>query len=127
MAVSLVGCATSTSPTGQPPATPIQAQAQTSPQAGHAAGSGAQGHPDSGAAKAASAGEFAPPPGFRARTYKGQRVYCRSEVLVGTRLARPVCYTQAEVEDIERRRRSLEDDISRSRRVCSTIEACAAQ
>lgn len=126
LALGLAGCAASPSQTSPPsPAQPVNAPAVEAP-AATTAPAAAQAADGSAASAKAADKPFMPPTGFKARKVSGNLMYCRSEVIVGTRLPKLVCYTQEQVEDIERRSRTLEDDVSRSRRVCSTIEACAS-
>lgn len=69
--------------------------------------------------------QFTPPNGYRAQVRDGQTVYCRKEKVLGTRFREEFCFTRLELEDLERRKRSMQNDVARSQRACSTGTACS--
>jgi hypothetical protein len=52
-------------------------------------------------------GEFKPPPGFRTRKLGSHILYCRKEVVLGTRFQSEKCYDQAGIRQLLRKQ--LED------------------
>ena len=68
--------------------------------------------------------EFRPPSGYKKKTRDGMQVYCRNEAPVGTRLPTEYCFTQADLERIEKNKRSMQLDHSTRTKMCSTGAAC---
>jgi hypothetical protein len=40
--------------------------------------------------------------GYKPAIYRGERVYCRNEILTGSNLASKVCLTAKQIEELER-------------------------
>jgi hypothetical protein len=94
------------------------AQAQTAPQKDSGAADGAS---ESAAAQANVAlrdaePEYKPPNGYRkAKTKKnGEATYCKKEQVIGTRFAKTYCYTQLQLEQLERQNAEVRRDVTRS-------------
>jgi hypothetical protein len=64
------------------------------------------------------------PSGYRRERRKGQEVYCRQITTLGSRFAQKTCFTRAQLEEIQRRRDSVMDDLEKGLRVCGTADAC---
>jgi len=58
------------------------------------------------------------PSGYRLVKRNGQELYCRSEVLLGSRFPEKMCFTKAQLEEIEKRTDSAMDDLEKGRKVC---------
>jgi hypothetical protein len=81
----------------------------------------ADGASDSAAAQANVAlrdaePEYKPPNGYRkAKTKKnGEATYCKKEQVIGTRFAKTYCYTQLQLEQLERQNAEVRRDVTRS-------------
>ncbi len=68
--------------------------------------------------------EFKPPKGYKQKTREGRTVYCRNETPVGTRFPTEYCFTQVDLERIEKSKRSMQQDVSMRQRMCTTGAAC---
>ena len=91
-----------------------------------AAATSAVAAPSAAAAVAAPvAEEFKPPSGYKKKTRDGMQVYCRNEAPVGTRLPTEYCFTQADLERIEKNKRSMQLDHSTRTKMCTTGSACS--
>lgn len=55
--------------------------------------------PASAAAADEAAKPFKPPAGYKARTVKGETMYCRKEAAIGSRFKETVCLTEAQLKD----------------------------
>jgi hypothetical protein len=75
-------------------------------------------------AEAAKAEEFKPPKDYKVKTRKGETVYCRSQTTVGTRFPTEYCFTQLDLERIEKNKRSMQQDVSMRTKMCTTGSAC---
>ena len=75
-------------------------------------------------AEAAKAEEFKPPKDYKVKTRKGETVYCRSQTTVGTRFPTEFCFTQLDLERIEKNKRSMQQDVSMRTKMCTTGSAC---
>ena len=64
------------------------------------------------------------PSGYRLERRKGQELYCRQITTLGSRFAQKTCFTRAQLEEIQRRRDAVMDDLEKGLRVCGTAEAC---
>ena len=67
---------------------------------------------------------FRPPSGYRKKTRGGETVYCRKETPVGTRFPTEYCFTQADLERIEKNQKSIQQDHSLRTKMCTTGAAC---
>jgi hypothetical protein len=76
------------------------------------------------AAAAKPAEEFKPPKDYKVKTREGQTVYCRSQTTVGTRFPTEFCFTQADLERIEKNKKSMQHDVSMRTKMCTTGAAC---
>lgn len=65
------------------------------------------------------------PNGYRAKVRDGETVYCRKEKVLGTRFPEEFCFNRLQLKEIERRKRSMQDDVARNQRTCSTGSACS--
>lgn len=54
-------------------------------------------------------------PGYRAKSRNGEAVYCRSETPTGSKLLNENCYTEVQLEEIERQAEEIKDGINRQR------------
>ena len=120
---SLPAIAAGTGP--EAPDAPAPAAAAAAPVAGPAAATSAVAAPAAAASVAAPvAEEFKPPAGYKKKTRDGMQVFCRNEAPVGTRLPTEYCFTQADLERIEKNKRSMQLDHSTRTKMCSTGAAC---
>ena len=76
-------------------------------------------------AEVAKAEEFKPPKDYKVKTREGQTVYCRSQTTVGTRFPTEFCFTQVDLERIEKNKRSMQQDVSMRTKMCTTGSACS--
>ncbi|MCU0768092.1 MAG: hypothetical protein MUD07_01440 [Burkholderiaceae bacterium] len=76
-------------------------------------------------APAAAAEEFKAPSGYQKKSRGGSTVYCRSQTRVGTRFPSEYCYTQADLQRIEKNKKSMQEDVSLRTRMCTTGTACS--
>ena len=101
------------------------APAAAAPVAGPAAATSAVAAPAAAAPVAAPvAEEFRPPSGYKKKTRDGRQVYCRNETPVGTRFPTEYCFTQEDLERIEKNKRSIQMDHSTRTKMCSTGAGC---
>lgn len=63
---------------------------------------------------------------FRKQTRDGQQLYCRKEVVLGSRLGTTVCYTEEQVLANARAERDAQNMMSQ-RSVCGSAGGCASQ
>jgi hypothetical protein len=75
--------------------------------------------------EAKEAEDDALPNGYRAKVRDGETVYCRKEKVLGTRFPEEFCFNRLQLKEIERRKRSMQDDVARNQRTCSTGSACS--
>jgi hypothetical protein len=68
---------------------------------------------------------FKVPAGYTPKMLNGELRYCRSVTTVGTRLPKQYCFTQEQLEDVEKRSRSIQEDLARSRKTCSSAGGCS--
>jgi len=78
------------------------------------------------AAAAATAEEpFKIPAGYKKKKRAGETVYCRSETPVGTRFPTEYCFTQNDLERIEKNKQSIQRDVQLRTKMCTTGSACS--
>lgn len=63
--------------------------------------------------------EFKIPPGFRKKQRGKHTVYCRKEVVMGTRFDTEKCYDEAGLKEYVRAQRENQADLDRARRICA--------
>lgn len=68
--------------------------------------------------------EWSPPNGYRVKVRDGETVYCRKQQVLGTRFPEEFCFTRAKLEDLEQRRRSIQNDVAQRQQMCTTGTAC---
>lgn len=73
---------------------------------------------------AAGGGEFEAPSGFTKEQRGTATVYCRDIVHVGTRFPTKHCFTQADIERIERRAKSVREDFTARSGMCTARVNC---
>jgi hypothetical protein len=54
-------------------------------------------------------------------------VYCRDIVHVGSRFPTEHCFTQADIERIEKRSKTMQEDFAQRTRMCTTQSACSGE
>jgi hypothetical protein len=64
------------------------------------------------------------PSGYRLERRKGKELYCRQVTTLGSRFAQKTCFTREQLEEIQRRRDSVMEDLEQGLKVCGTAEAC---
>lgn len=64
------------------------------------------------------------PSGYRLERRKGQELYCRQITTLGTRFAQKICFTRAQLEEIQRRTDSAMDDLEKGLKACGSADAC---
>jgi hypothetical protein len=116
LAVVLVGC-------GDQPTRPTTPETASNP--APAAGASSQAVPApstqstataAGQSATGAAAEQAPakvPAGFRTKKINGQIYYCRSESTIGSKFKQELCYTQDQLDEIERRADEVMDVVGR--------------
>ena len=112
---SLAGCSST-------PSDPVPEQ----PAAAAAAAPAPAAAPAVPAAPAAAAeeGEYRPPAGYKARVENGSKVYCRKTTVLGSRFAKDVCMTEAQLRDFERSNEGIRQNKDQTSRVCAGGGAC---
>ena len=68
--------------------------------------------------------EFRPPSGYKKKTRDGTQVYCRKETQVGTRFLTEYCFTQNDLERIDKIKRSIQQDHSTRTKMCTSRAVC---
>lgn len=68
--------------------------------------------------------KFRVPAGYKAKSKGGETVYCRSQTPVGTRFPTEYCFTQAQLERMEKSKQTMQEDHSMRTRMCTTGAAC---
>jgi 2-oxoglutarate dehydrogenase E2 component (dihydrolipoamide succinyltransferase) len=121
--------ACSTAPTesvsDQPAAAPAPAAAAAP---APAAAPSAPASPAAAAAPAAQEeAEWRPPAGYKARVENGNRVYCRKTTVLGSRFAKDVCMTEAQLRDFEQSNEGMRQNKDQTSRMCAGGGACQAQ
>ncbi len=76
-------------------------------------------------AKAMKPVEYEPPKGYHVRVRDGETVYCRKGLALGSRIPQQFCFTLQQLKDIEERKRSMQQDVSRRQVMCTTGSACS--
>jgi len=61
---------------------------------------------------------FKVPSGYRPKVVGATTVYCRRETPLGSRFSQQVCYTQDELEEIQRRAADVRQDKNRASGLC---------
>jgi hypothetical protein len=119
---TLAGCSST-------PADPVSEQA--APTAAPAAPAAAPAAPAPAAsavspapAAAAEEGEFRPPAGYKARVENGSKVYCRKTTVLGSRFAKDVCMTEAQLRDFESSNEGMRQNKDQTSRMCAGGGAC---
>ena len=69
--------------------------------------------------------EFKAPSGYKVKMRDDETVYCRKQSVLGSRFPEEYCFTQAQLEDLERRKRSIQQDTAQRQRMCTTGSACS--
>ena len=73
---------------------------------------------------AAQEAKFRTPPGYKKKKRGDKIMYCRSETPIGTRFAQEYCFTQNQLERIEKSKQGMQDDLAMRQRMCTTQTAC---
>lgn len=68
--------------------------------------------------------KFQPPSGYEKRLRKGQEVYCRSIVPLGSRIKRTECFSEAQLAAIEEAQRAYREDMRNQSLICAD-ERCS--
>ena len=115
---SLAGCASSpqTSDPGNEAATLATPAVAPSPAAQPAA-------PTASEAPA----EFKPPAGYKAKVENGRTMYCRRTTVLGSRFAKDVCMTEAQLRDFQLSNEGMRSNKDQTSRVCAGGGACQNQ
>ena len=106
------------------PTAPV-AEPAAAPQAPAPAASAVDAPAAAASVAAPVAEEFKPPSGYKKKTRDGRHVYCRSETPVGTRFPTEYCFTQTDLERIEKNKRSMQLDHATRTKMCTTGSACS--
>jgi hypothetical protein len=77
---------------------------------------------DEDAAKAEP--EFKPPPGYKTRKRGDKVVYCRKELVEGTRFTKDRCYDRVQLKEIESLMEQQRREMDQRRRICPQPAAC---
>jgi hypothetical protein len=62
---------------------------------------------------------FKAPAGYTKKTAGDRTVYCRKETPVGTRFATEYCFTEEQLQRIEKSGQGMRDDVARRQKTCS--------
>jgi invasion protein IalB len=73
---------------------------------------------------AAEQAEFRTPAGYKKKKKGDQTMYCKSQTPIGTRFPTEYCYTQNQLERIEKSKQGMQDDVAMRQRACTTGSAC---
>jgi hypothetical protein len=75
---------------------------------------------------AATKGSFHPPAGYRAEKHGVETVYCAKVKPIGSNLTKTACFTQAQLEELERRAQGMRQDVQQKQKAgcASTSSAC---
>jgi hypothetical protein len=77
------------------------------------------------AAQQAEEKAFRTPAGYKKKKKKdGAIFYCRSETPIGSRFPQEYCFTQAQLERIDKSKKGMQDDVAMRQRMCTTGAAC---
>ena len=68
--------------------------------------------------------EFKPPPGYRTRKRGDKVVYCRKELVEGTRFTKDRCYDKVQLKEIESLMEQQRREMDQRRRICPQPTAC---
>lgn len=63
--------------------------------------------------------EFKPPPGYKIKTRGDKVVYCRKELVEGTRFTKDRCYDKVQLKEIESLREQQQREMDQRRRICA--------
>ena len=63
--------------------------------------------------------EFKPPPGYKPKTRGDKVVYCRKELVEGTRFTKDRCYDKVQLKEIESLRDQQQREMDQRRRICA--------
>lgn len=100
-----------------PPATPAPAAAKETPAAPAAPATPATPAAPTAAA-AQDVGNFAIPPGWRLRKVKGEMVYCKQEVVLGSRFPKLICMDLDRLKAYEANNAENRERMSQGNRIC---------
>ena len=68
--------------------------------------------------------EFKPPPGYKTRKRGDKVVYCRKELVEGTRFTKDRCYDKVQLKEIESLMEQQRREMDQRRRICPQPTAC---
>lgn len=68
--------------------------------------------------------EFKPPPGYKPKTRGDKVVYCRKELIEGTRFTKDRCYDKVQLKEIESLMEQQRREMDQRRRICPNPTAC---
>jgi hypothetical protein len=68
--------------------------------------------------------EFKPPPGYKTRKRGDKVVYCRKELVEGTRFTKDKCYDRVQLKEIEALMEQQRREMDQRRRICPQPTAC---
>lgn len=80
--------------------------------------------PATEAPAAATEPDFKPPPGYKARKRGDKVVYCRKELVEGTRFTKDKCYDRVQLKEIESLMEQQRREMDQRRRICPQPAAC---
>lgn len=75
---------------------------------------------------AADPEEFVIPDGFKARKRGAFTVYCRKEIVMGTRIPAEKCYDENGIRALVQELRETREKIDQMRRICGSQAACGS-
>jgi hypothetical protein len=117
--VAIAGCASSSQPAVPvTPAAPAPAPVVATSPAPAAVPAAAEA--------AAANGAFHPPAGYRAERRGEETVYCTKIKPIGSNLTKTACFTQTQLEEVDRRARGVRQDVQQKQKAgcASTSSAC---
>jgi hypothetical protein len=117
----LAGCAAAPQSTINSPSQAAEQKSATS----LATGAAAHSSETSAEATNAKADSFRVSAEYRMRQIKGETVYCRKTVVLGSRFEKQICMSLEELKAHEQRSQSMRDNMSEKTRLCTGAAGCA--
>lgn len=104
-----------------------QEQAKESPQPAQVATHHASAAAPTAAVADAKAQKFKVPPGYKARVKEGTTVYCRKDIILGSRFPTESCYTEAQIDQLQANAAAARREMQKGQICGSATALCAGQ
>ena len=79
------------------------------------------------AADVAEAKPFKIPPGFRTKTRGDKVMYCRKDVISGSRFGTEKCYTEEQITRMTAESEAAKQEVEKATRTCAATAECSPQ